>query len=276
MPPPQFKDLGKKAKDLFKKQYDYKNEMKVTSKAGGVKLESVGLSAKSGLVGSTKANWKDEYLGDIEVEAHSSGIAKGQFKLSNITDGVNVTVAGDAAGALSAEAVYAQENVAATAKASHNLNKGSTTVMASATVGFDAVSVGGQVNLDASGSLKDYNLGLEYATKDLTASVVTSSKADDVTVSYFQKLSCCTVLGASMLVQPESGTRLYTFGTDYKLDKSTGVKVKADSKGVVGTAVTHTLADPKMKVGVSAEFNAAGADAFKAQKFGVSLSFGEF
>lgn len=276
MPPPQFKDLGKKAKDLFKKQYDYKNEMKVTSKAGGVKIESVGLSSKSGLVGSSKANWKDEYLGDIEVEAASSGFAKCQFKRSNVTDGVNVTVAGDAAGALSGEATYTQQSMAATAKASYNGNTGSTAVMACATIGFDAVSVGGQVDLDASGSPKDYNLGAEYATKDLVAAVVTSNKADDITVSYFQKLSGSTALGASMLVQPSSGTRLYTLGTDYALDKSTGVKVKATSTGIVGTAITHTLAEPKMKVGVSAEFNAAGDDAFKAQKFGISLAFGEF
>jgi hypothetical protein len=272
---PQFKDLGKKAKDLFKKQYDFKNEAKIVSKAAGVKLESGGVHSK-GLVGYTKANWTDDYLGDVEVEAHSCGLAKGQFKLNNVADGVNLTVSGAASGCVGLEANYAQENIAATLKAGHNLNKGCTSVSASAVLGFDGVSVGGQVDLDASGSPKDYNVGAQYSAKDLVAAMVTSNKGDDITVSFHQKVSCCTSLGASMLVKPESGSRAYTFGTDYSLDKNTGIKVKAGSCGTVGVAVSHTLADPKVKLGISAQFNALSDDIFKAQKFGICLNFGEF
>jgi hypothetical protein len=275
MPVPQFKDLGKKAKDLFKKQYDFKNEIKVVSTAAGVKLESGGSHAK-GLVGYTKANWKDDYLGDVEVEAHSCGLAKGQFKLANVADGVNLTVSGCAAGSLNLEANYVQDCVSATAKAGHNLNKGSTSLSASAVFGFDGVSVGGQVDLDASGSPKDYNVGAQYAAKDLVAALVTSNKGDDITISFHQKVSCCYSMGASMLVKPESGSRAYTFGTDYCLDKNTSIKAKAGSCGTVGVAVSHKLADPKVKLGISAQFNALSDDIFKAQKFGICMNFGEF
>lgn len=54
MPTPVFKDFGKKVNDLFKKQYDYKNEVKVISKAGnGVQVESGGYQS-GGLVGYSK------------------------------------------------------------------------------------------------------------------------------------------------------------------------------------------------------------------------------
>jgi hypothetical protein len=271
----QFKDLGKKAKDLFKKQYDYSNEIKVTSTASGVKIESGG-SVNNGLVGYTKANWKDDYLGDVEVEANSNGLAKGQFKLKNVADGVNLTVAGAGCGLVSLETTYVQDFISATFKASHNVTKGCTGASASAVLGHDGVSVGGQVDMDVGGSVKDYNIGAEYASKDLTAAAVTSSKGDDITVSFFQNISGRTSIGASMLVKPESGSNTYTLGTDHQLDSNTGIRAKADSNGIVGVAVSHVLADPNVKLGVSAQFDAMSSDAFKAQKFGLSMSFGEF
>jgi hypothetical protein len=275
MAPPSFKDLGKKAGDLFKKSYDYKNEIKVVSKADGVKLENGGVSGKA-LVGYTKANWTDQYLGDIEVEAHSCGLAKGQFKLKKVADLADITVAGGACGGLSVEASFAQDNITAQAKVAHNLNKGFKGLTSSAVFGFDGVSVGGSVALDASGAPTDYNLGAQYSQKDLTAALVTSSKGDNITVSFFQTYSAATTLGASMLVKPEDGSRLFTFGTEHKLDSNTTVKGKATSTGVVGTSVTHVLANPSMKVVVSAEFDATGSDITKAQKFGIGLNFGDF
>lgn len=272
---PQFKDLGKKTSDLFKKQYDFKNEIKVTSNASGVKIESGGQKAK-GFSGYTKANWKDDFLGDVEVEAHSTGVAKGKFKLSKVTDGVDVTVSSTACGQVGLEATYVKDFLSAIASANHNMSKGCTALATSAVIGFDGVYVGGGVDVDGSGSVKNYNCGAEYASKDLTASLVTSNKGEDITVSFFQKLSGSTSLGASMLVKAESSSRLYTFGTERSLDKSTTIKAKADSAGKVGVAVSHVLADPKMKLGVSAEFDATSDDAFKSQKFGISLNFGDF
>jgi len=275
MAPPQFSNLGKKTKDLFKKTYDFRNEVKVTSKASGVKLENGGALGKS-VNGYTKANWKDQYLGDVEVEAHSSGVAKAQFKLCKVTDGVDLTVAGAACGGVSVEAAYVQDFVSANAQVCHNLNKSTTCVVASAVFGFEGISIGGVVALDASGSPKDYNVGAEYAQKDLIASIVTSKKCEDINISVFHNVCPAMQLGASMAVQPEKSARTYTFGTEYKLDKTTTVKAKATSEGIVGTSVTHNLASPAMKVQLSSEYNVLSDDVFKAQKFGVAVNLGEY
>jgi len=275
MPPPAFKDLGKKAKDLFKKSYDYKNEIKVTSKAKGVKLENGGYHNK-GLIGYTKANWKDDFLGDIEVEINSGGLAKGQVKMCKIVDGVDLTLNGAACGATSLEAVYKQSNINATSKLCHNFSKSCTGLAASATVSVDSISVGGDISLDASGKPKDYNVGAEYAQKDLVAALVTANKGSALTLSVYHKWCSDVNVAATMLVKPDDGTRLYSLGTEYALDKSTGIKAKFDSKGIVGTAITHTLASPALKLCASSEFNALGDDITKAQKFGLSLHLGEF
>jgi len=277
MAPPQFKNLGKATKDLFKKGYDYKNEVKVVSNANGVKIESGGYQAK-GLVGYTKANWKDAHFGDLELELHSSGVAKKQCKLNNVAEGVNVTVAGSCCGKMSLESTYEQDMVAATFSAAHNLGKGSTDLSMSAVFGLDGVSVGGTVDLSAAnmGSPSDYNLGAQYCQKDLTASVVSSNKGENITASYYQKLSSSMQLGASMLVKPEAGTRLFTFGTNYTLDSATTVKAMANSSGIVSSSVTHTLANPAMKLCVSAQFDALSSNCFSAQKMGVSVNLGDF
>jgi hypothetical protein len=272
--PAQWKDLGKKTKDLFKKQYDYKNEAKVISNAGGVKLESGGYQGK-GFTGYTKANWTDSRLGDIEVEAHSCGVAKGQFKKKGVMDGMDVTVAGGASYDLSVESVYSKDSVAATFKVAHNLNKSATNASLNAVVGIDGVSVGAAVELNAAdpASPTDYNLGAEYAQKDLVASLITSSKGADLTASYYQNVSRDLQLGGSMLIKPDAGSRLFTFGGEYKLDSATTVKAKADSTGTVCTAVTHNLAKPALKLCLSAQFDALGSDPLAAQKFGCGVEF---
>jgi hypothetical protein len=269
--PAQYKDLGKKAKDLFKKQYDFKNEIKVTSKSSGVKIES---GASAGFVGHSKANWDDEFLGAIEVEAHSSGVAKGKFTKKGVADGVDVTVNGDAKGEIGVEATYSMDMLAATAKATHNLEKGSTALMASATVGMGDITAGGQVDLDAAGSLKDYQVGLQYSTKDLIAAL-SSSKFENVDIHVYHNMCSSTTVGANASIQ---GADKYTLGLgcDHSIGKGLGVKAKADSNGGVAIALTHTLAEPKMKVGMSAQYNALGDKPFQASKFGISLNLGEF
>jgi len=270
--PVQFKDFGKKAKDLFKKQYDYKNEIKVCSTAAGVKVETGGYRSKS-LVGYTKINYTDATLGDVEFEAHSCGNTKGSLKFKGVTQGVDVTLAGSAKD-VSLDTVYSQDSVTATAKVVHGLSNSSTAVSISGVLGVDGVSVGASVDLDAANPAapSDYNVGAEYTQKDLTASLVTSSQGNDITASYFQKIGGDLNLGSSMLVKP-SGTRLFTFGGEYALDKCTALKAKADSKGIVGTSITHTLAKPALKFCISAQFDALSSDILAAQKLGVSLTF---
>jgi len=273
--PPQFSNLGKKTKDLFKKQYDYKNEVKVISKAeNSVVVESGGYYQAKGLAGYSKVNWTDKSLGAFEVEAHSNGEYKGKL-VTNKYEGVGVTFEG-APASLSAEAAYAKDAFAASAKLTHNLDAGDTNVNVGAVIGFDGISVGGNCDFNAANpsSPYDYNIGAECSQKDLVGTIVTSKKLIDITASYFQTISPRLVLGSSLTVKPES--RIFVTGGEYSLDKFTTFKFKGDSVGVVGTAVTHTLTSPAAKIAASAQFDTQSSNPFSPQKFGLSVSFGDF
>lgn len=231
----------------------------------------------TGLVVS-QANWTDKTLGDVEVEAHSSGSASGSVKMNKLVDGLKLTVAANNSSALSVDGTYTQDLLTATAKISHSLSKGSTGIDASVAFGIDGVAVGGSVQLDGANivSPKDFNVGAQYSQKDLVAALVTSNLGSDITASYFQSVSGDLSLGSSMLIKPDSGSRTFTFGGEYSLDKATTLKGKIDSSGTVGTSVTHVLANPSLKFCVSAQFDALSSDVLSAQKFGVSINLGDF
>jgi len=273
--PPQFSNLGKRAKDLFKKQYDYKNEAKVISRAeNGVVVESGGYHQAKGLAGYSKVNWTDKSIGAFEVEAHSNGEYKGKL-ITNKYEGVGLTLEGNPV-TLSVEAGYSKEAFAASAKVSHNVDKGDTTMNVGAVIGFDGISVGGSCDFNAANpsSPTDYNIGAECSQRDLVGTIVTSNKLIDITASYFQTISSRLVLGSSLLVKPDS--RIFVTGGEYSLDKYTTLKFKGDSVGVVGAAVSHVLINPAAKVSASAQFDTQSSNPFSPQKFGVSLSFGDF
>jgi len=276
--PPTFANLGKRAKDLFKKQYDYKNEVKVISRAENtVVVESGGYHQQpKGLAGYTKVNWTDKSIGQFEVEAHSTGEYKGKL-VTNKFEGVGFTIDG-APAALSVEAAYVKDAFAASAKLGHNLDKGDTTVNLGAVIGFEGISVGGSCDFNAANpsALTDYNIGAEASQRDLVGTIVTSNKLNDITASYFQTISPRLVLGSSLTVKPDSGSRLFVTGGEYNLDKFTTLKFKGDSVGVVGTAVTHTLSNPGAKLVASAQFDTQSSNPFSPQKFGLSVTFGNF
>jgi hypothetical protein len=270
---PQFKDFGKKAKDLFKKQYDFKTELKTTNKTSGVKIES---GIDNGFQGYTKSNFACDYFGDVEIQANSEGKARGQFKLRDAAPGVDLTVNGNCCGDVSVETNYSQDLFAATILGSHNLSKGSTSIEASAAVGFEGFSLGGQVSLDSSFSPNGYSLGAQYAAGDIVAALTAVEKGETINANVFNQWNNSTSVAASASYSVSSGASSFGIGSHWDLNRATSVRVKVCSKGTVATAISHTLASPKVKVGVSSQYNALGDNAFKAQKFGMSFSFGDY
>lgn len=238
-------------------------------------VETGGYSA-NGLAGYSKANWTDEYLGDIELEFHSTGVAKGQFKLKNLgLEGSTTTVSGVATGLLASETTYETSNLASAVKVTHDLKNVTTNVNVSAVIGYEGISVGGALALKGS-TPSDYNLGAEYATKDLIATLVTSNKGENITGSYYQNVSTATSVGSSLLVKPESGSRLFAFGTSHTVDPSTTVRAKIDSTGIVSKSITHVVTNPDVKFTVSGQYDVFSKSPLQAKKFGVSISLGEY
>jgi hypothetical protein len=268
---PLFGKLGVACKDLLSKKYDYNNEIKVCTKAdGGLTLEAVATDAsKGGLSGFTTVKYSDKCLGDGEATIHTSGVpkdTKGKFKFTKLAPGVDVTLSGGADFNGNVDINYKQELASVNTKVSFG---DSTKVDASACVGMDGITLGGSVASNDCASVTDYNIGAQYAQKDLTLTVVTAKQLNDVKVSVFHKY-CKNLDWGAQVNLAKSNT--LTIGSEYKLDCNTTLKVKGDTSGTVAGAVEHKVKDPQFKMNLAAEF--ATSNGLEAKKFGVGLVFG--
>lgn len=279
--PPQFKDFGKKVNDLLKKQFDFKNEIKTINKSSnGVSIETSANQGKDGLAGACKINHKDKELGG-EVEfnvstAGNAGATNAKITFDKLIPSGKLSISGNANPSASVEATYAKDFFAGTLNASSNFS-GKQGLNATGALGFDGVAVGGTASCClASGTVKDYNFGAEYSQKDLTASLVTSNKGDDITTSFFQKLSNSFSIGTRLNIEGEAGTRTLAVGSQYQLDGATTVKNSLDSNGICNVAVTHVLTNPALKLNVAGQFDVLSSDCLKANKMGVCITMGDF
>lgn len=267
--PPQFNDLGKKAKDILSKKYDFRTEVKSVNKAsGGITLESGNTFAKAN-DSYLKGNYKCSDYGEFEAELHTAGDTKAKAKFDKFAAGSAVTLNVSSKPDLSVEATYAQDKFASILKFSQAGNRLGLNV--AATVGMDGYSAGVSSNLDLSGgnvAMKGLDFAAEARYGDIHAALKSANQGQ---VSVYYKLSSVLTLGSSLALKDKS----VNLGTEYTLSKATGLKGRANSNGLLAFAVEHKLADPSVKIAASAEFDATNMGA-AAKKFGLSFVIGDY
>jgi hypothetical protein len=272
--PPQFSKFGKSVKDLFGKKFDFEYEVATKHKASkGVTVEAGGVGAGGAITGKTTVNYKNKEFGSLELNLKTDGKDKNQkakVTLDKLADGLEVVLSGDARPAGNVEVSYSQDFFAGSASASSDSK-----ITASGTIGHDGLSVGAEVKADTSGSVNDYNVGCQYAQSDFTLTLKTASKGEEISLSFFQKLSNATSLGSLFYHNPETDVRKLAFGLEHSYDSATTLKTKVDTSGTLGTAIQHRL-DQGPLLGLAGSFNVLSKQPFAAQKFGVSLKFGDF
>jgi hypothetical protein len=269
--PPQFSKFGKSVKDLFGKKYDFGYEVSTKHKASSaVTVEAGGAGNGGAIAGKAKLTYKNGDFGSVEVNVKTGGADKNQtakVTLDKLSDGLEVVVSGDARPAGNVEVSYSQDFFAANAKVDSN-----SSLSAAASIGSDGLSVGAEAKASSSGSVSDYNVGCQYAQPDFTLTLKTANSGEDISASFFQKLSSATSVGALFNAAPANKL---TFGLEHSYDASTTLKSKVNSAGVLGAAVEHRL-DNGPLLGLAGSFNLLGKDPFAAQKFGLSVKFGDF
>lgn len=273
----QFGKLGKSVNGLFKKKYDFSNTISTKNVSGNVTVEA-GATRGDNLTGYTTATLKDGKWGELECKLSTDSnadIPTGQLKLTKLAPGLEVTVKGSVS-KVNVDAVLTKDAATLTAGVASS-SKG-TKITASGVISNDGLSVGGAVSLDATGNLTDYNVGTEWASKDLTVTLVTSDKGENITASCHQKLAGGSVLGAKYTLAPENNARSLTVGTKFNFDDRTLVQTKIGSCGTLSTVVEHRLSAINALLCVSTAHNtlASGSGVMRAKDLGVSLKLGEF
>jgi len=277
--PALFKNFGKSVKDLFdsKKYNTDKHQLVVRNKSSnGITLTHT-TDVNANVASELKLNYKNAAHGSAEIVGNTNGVT-GKLKLNKLQPGVEVEInAADNAKGVSADATinYVKDMVAASV--GFGLLK-PYEANASVAVGVDNVSVGASVKAtsDAEGKLNvsDYNGAFQYEQSDLTVTVVTANKADQVNLSLNQVVSKDVVVAAQAsfnFSEGAKGNNSLTAGGSVVLDSATNLKGKLSHKGDLAVNFEHTFR-PFAKVGVVSAFNVTGSN--KAA-FGVTLTLGE-
>jgi voltage-dependent anion channel protein 2 len=275
--PAQFADLGKKAKDLFSKKYDYKNEIKTINKAqDGLKFET-GVTYGKTVVGSMKGFYKaKEYEAELQLNSCQQGDDSAKVTLNKLLDNLEVEVNASSSSTVGVAAKYEVDKFASKLEFDHS---GSATgLKLQGSFGMNNFTAGVHAAVDctnANFNLKDYNFGAEYTHGDLVAGIKTANGQKDVTVSVFQKLNSNLSWGSSVLVHPNDFSKTLSLGLEYGLSKTTTVKSMGNTSGAIAFAVEHKLSNPNVKFNIAAQYDANKAPA-AAEKFGMSLVFGDY
>jgi len=300
--PPTFGNHGKAASDLFKKKFDDKKDFKhvVQTKnktASGLVFTSGGdFDSKNNVTGNLKVNYKKDWFGEFEGSVSTAGPAKAELKLKKLVKGLTVTITGDTAPAwavtkpggkapkftsstVKVGADYSQDFFSGSASAETQFFK-PTLLTGSAVIGFDGLSVGGEVKLDTDTITKDvddYNVAAEYTGSDYTATLKTASQGSVLTAQYIHKVHADVQVGGEFTT-PLDGSddgRAFGVATEYKVDASTVVKARASTAKVFAVAVEHKLPNPRVAIGVASSWDIVGFNAWNPKAFGLSFTFGD-
>jgi len=300
--PPVFANLGKSFRDLVKKKYDFDNAFKITSKTNfGLTLSTTGKVYKDKVAAATKAVYVDKSFGEVEGEL-DAGTNKlwGKVTLTRLLGNARFIVSGGYdptskdplvkdSHSIKAEGEYRKDFLAASGSVLvGDEGKGaiSSVVEGAAVIGYDNLSVGGQVKvkLDQAQQLSDYNVGAQYENKNFVASLLTENQGDVIRISYVHQINPDYQLGVEVLsdefdhlAKPtDPRRRVLTLASQYQLDRDTLLKAKANNFGEVGAVVEHRLSKPSgLTVGAAAQFKATGSSRFATEKFGLSISVGD-
>jgi len=161
-----------------------------------------------------------------------------------------------------------------------DFTKERTEVEGALTAGFDGFAVGGQGKYCSNHGVNDYNFGAEYNQTDYVLTLKTESKTEKLVGSYWHNVPTSrnklkTQVGGQVNWNMETGSKVFTVGTEHDVDENSTLKGKIDTEGVLGTVIEHRVASPRLKLNLSTNWQVKDKTT-KPKQFGVALTFGDF
>jgi hypothetical protein len=293
---PVFSSLGKSYRDLWKKKFDFKNQIKTTHKTDfGATLTTTGTLTADQVSGGATFKYVDNKWGEFEgeVDTGSNKIWE-KLTLSDkiIYRGTKVTISGGFdpsskepivkdSWSVKGEVEHTQDIFTAAASVTLGEEKKdkvdpgiAASVAVSATIGHEGLTVGGQVKFDQTQNISDYDIGLQYDHGAVTAALLTENQAEVIKASYVHRVSTKQTVGAEFVSEDRGKT--LNFASEYKPDKATGIKVRASTSGEAAASVEHRLVDPRVSISISAGWKVKGSSNVRLDKVGVGLHFGDY
>jgi len=130
--------------------------------------------------------------------------------------------------------------------------------------------------------LEDHNIGVQYQSGEFTGSLLTEKKGDVIRASAYHKYSRDIIYGAEFVsdeldnLPTQPLRKILNVVLQEEIDSNTTAKFRWSNSGDLGAAVEHRLTNPKLALLFSASFKTKGHSTFRADKFGVGLTFGDY
>jgi len=158
-------------------------------------------------------------------------------------------------------------------------------VAVAGTVGFEGLTVGGElkVKVDNDYQSEDRNVAAQYQHESgLTATLTTEKKGDVLRGAAVYTPSKDYSVGLEFVsdeldnLPTQPLKKLLNVVAQYEVDASTTSKFRWSNSGDLGFALEHRLRNPQLALLFSSQFKTKGTYDFRADKFGVGLTFGDY
>jgi len=280
MAPPAYSDLGKSAKDVFGKGYNwgfFKLDAKSKTEKGVEFKTSLSNNRDSGKVSGnleTKYKWSDLGLTFTE-KWNTENVLNTEIKIEDqLAEGLELafnTSFAPATGKKSGSVKSAYKRDFLALNCDVDFDFAGPTVHGSAVVGYEGWLAGYQMSFDSSKSkLTKSNFGFGYLGGDFSFTTNVND-GTEFTGSVHQKVNDQLEAAVSLAWQSGTGNTTFAVGGKYKLDGDASINAKVNNSSHIGLGYTQKLRDG-VKVTLSSLIDAKNINA-GGHKVGLGLDF---
>lgn len=269
--PGLYSDIGKKAKDLLTRDYNYDQKLSIsTCTASGLGVTST--AVKKGRLYTADVVSQLKYKqATVDVKFDANSNISSTITVSEIFPSTKAiaTIKFPDSNSGKLEVQHFHHHAAFSSSVGF---KQSPTIDVSATIGAQGVAFGAEVAFDtASKAFTKYGAALSLTKPSYVASLILENKGDSLRASYMhhidEKQKICVV--NEFTRKFSSNENIVTVGGSYALDNQTTVRARLNNNGKLGALLQHEL-KPKSILTLSGEFDTKAME--QHPKFGLALA----
>ncbi|PIN14095.1 Porin/voltage-dependent anion-selective channel protein [Handroanthus impetiginosus] len=268
--PAPFSDIGRRARDLLTKDYNYDQKFSLSIPSStGTGLTATGVKKDQYFFGDISTQYKSgKATVDVKVDTYSNISTKVTYDvLPGTKAAISFSVPDNRSGKLDLHYFHHHANV----NSSIGLNPSPLVEVATA-FGSKDVAIGGEIGFDTSSlSFTKCNAGISFNKPDFSAALILTDKGQSVKASYVHLVNPLsgTEIAAEMTHRLSGFENSFSFGSIHKVDPLTLVKTRFSDNGKVALLCQHEWR-PKSLATVSAEYDTKAINV--APKFGLSIA----
>lgn len=274
--PLKYKGIGKSAKDLLSKKYDYDFSLETTNKSkdGLTMTSGFTMESRTDLSGSAKMEYEDPSI-NVEVNMKVNGQKEDEdtnlkCTFNKVMNGLDVSLSCNVIPELTLEKTFVHDSFAMNAKLVGDLNFSKACLDANGAFSANNFTAGLNASVDLlTHTPKTVDVGLQFQQKPHTLSLIgkkLQTDAKQFLLGYHNsKVPCCDgsdlAVGAHVTVKEKEDSSWepkLSMGADWGISPTTCLKAKIDCCGLFSYAVEHKLSNPAMKVNFAHELNVGG------------------